>query len=404
MKQQYPPSHPLWAQKAAGDEEARHTLIEAHRWLIGKTRQRIIPSCPVKIEPAELESEGCIALIRAVDQFDPSRGVLFTSYAISFIRGAMLEFLRKEDWTPRSVRTKQKTLKRAEEMCGWDASPEELAAFLGLDRDKFAALQAEAQDRQVCSLDDVIDDSEHDDLDPLVVGEGAADPRPGPESLALAGIEAEQVRRMIGWLPKPEERVIRLYYFEGLTLKKIAREIGRSESRAHQIHAQAIKRFCDFMGVPPPASTRRGFGALRPSWKWSSQFGLSEKLGLTVWRAAQRLELDLSQPLRKEQVELLAKRARYKFGVVRQALADIRRLEGFTVRRSRPQGNKKSVSPEMLARVECTLLEMKVSLSAPVRRPVRESLCDELQIADSTLRAAITHLAMREQGAAHASV
>jgi len=66
---------------------------------------------PVKIQPEDLDQEGLIALVKSVDHFDPRRKVKFESYAISTIRGAMLEYLRREDWVPRSVRTKQKLLK-----------------------------------------------------------------------------------------------------------------------------------------------------------------------------------------------------------------------------------------------------------------------------------------------------
>src|SRR2546428_1659361 len=97
-----------WIQsKEQGSDAARKFIIEHYRYLISKTRQRIIPTVPTKIAPEDLEQEGLIALVKAVDQFEPSRGVKFESYAISMVRGAMLEYLRKEDWVPRSVRTKQ---------------------------------------------------------------------------------------------------------------------------------------------------------------------------------------------------------------------------------------------------------------------------------------------------------
>src|SRR5947209_20092982 len=95
-----------WDQfKNRGSRRHRDFIIEHYRYLISKTRQRIIPSVPTKIAPEDLEQEGLIALVKAVDQFDPGRKVKFESYAISMVRGAMLEYLRKEDWVPRSVRT-----------------------------------------------------------------------------------------------------------------------------------------------------------------------------------------------------------------------------------------------------------------------------------------------------------
>src|SRR5438552_6339516 len=138
-----------WTQfKQDRSAQARDFIIEHYRYLITKTRQRIIPSVPTKIAPEDLEQEGMMALIKAVDQFDPSRNVKFESYAISMVRGAMLEYLRKEDWVPRSVRTKQKLLARAEEALalakGEEITDEDRAEFLELDIDQFYALYFEA--------------------------------------------------------------------------------------------------------------------------------------------------------------------------------------------------------------------------------------------------------------------
>src|SRR4030095_13919630 len=55
------------------------------------------------------------------------------------------------------------------------------------------------------------------------------------------------LHQCVSWLPKPEQTVIRMYYYQGMTLKQIAKELGRSESRAHQLHAQAILRLGGFL-------------------------------------------------------------------------------------------------------------------------------------------------------------
>src|SRR5438874_12892843 len=138
-----------WRQFKVHKSKSHRNFILAHyRYLISKTRQRIIPTVPTKIAPEDLEQEGLIALVKAVDQFEPSRGVKFESYAISMVRGAMLEYLRKEDWVPRSVRTKQKLLARAEEALaltmGEEITVDDRAVFLRLDIDQFYAIYFEA--------------------------------------------------------------------------------------------------------------------------------------------------------------------------------------------------------------------------------------------------------------------
>lgn len=237
--------------KEKGSKAHRDLIIEHYRYLISKTRQRIIPSVPTKIAPEDLEQEGLIALVKAVDQFDPGRKVKFESYAISMVRGAMLEYLRKEDWVPRSVRTKQKMLNRAEEALtlqrGENISDEDRAAFLELDIDQFYQLYFEASVMQIVSLEDVVGDSEHEDLDPLVVLESVRSKDPDPHVTAIVNEQRNLLQQCVSWLPKPEQAVIRMYYYQGMTLKQIAKEIGRSESRAHQLHAQAITRLGGFL-------------------------------------------------------------------------------------------------------------------------------------------------------------
>lgn len=237
--------------KQHGNEKARVEIIEHYRYLITKTRQRIIPSVPTKIDAADLEQEGHIALVRAVDHYDPNRNVKFESYAISMVRGAMLEYLRKEDWVPRSVRTKQKMLQRAEDSLtqikGEEISDEDRAEHLNLDIDQFYALYFEATVMQIVSLEDVVGDTEHEDLDPLVVLESVRSPDPDPHLTAIVNEQRRLLHQFVSWLPKPEQTVITMYYYQGMTLKQIAKEIDRSESRAHQLHSQAITRLAGFL-------------------------------------------------------------------------------------------------------------------------------------------------------------
>ncbi|MFN3649867.1 MAG: sigma-70 family RNA polymerase sigma factor [Armatimonadota bacterium] len=231
---------------------SRDGIIEHYRYLITKTRQRIIPTVPVKIAPEDLDQEGFIALVKAVDHFDLGRKVKFESYAISMIRGAMLEYLRREDWVPRSVRTKQKLLNKAEEELARAKGVENVtdsdrANHLEMPIDAFYQLYYEANVLQVVSLEDVVGDSDREDADPLVVLESVKSKAPDPHVLAIVDSQKSQLARCISWLPAQERTVIVYYYYEGWTLKQIAKHIGRSESRAHQLHSQAIQRLSGFM-------------------------------------------------------------------------------------------------------------------------------------------------------------
>lgn len=238
----------LWHEfKARGSRAARDRIIQHYNYLVTKTRTRIVPSVPVRIAPEDLEMEGYIALVKAVDQFDPRRNVKFESYAISMVRGAMLEYLRREDWVPRSVRAKQKTLQRAEDELTLHKGPQHvspvtLAQHLSMPIDEFFTLYAEANILQMVSLEDVVGDSEHEDLDPLVVLESVRSKEPMPDFQAIGESQRDMMIKCISWLPIQERTVVLLYYYEGWTLKQVAKHLERSESRAHQLHAQAIER------------------------------------------------------------------------------------------------------------------------------------------------------------------
>lgn len=239
------------ALNVSGCERSRQALIEHYLYLVKKTRERSIPTVPVKLTPEDLEQVGYIALIRAVDQYDPKRQIKFESFAITTIRGAMLEYLRCEDWVPRSVRTKQKRLQWAWEKLSFGngkvVTDDELANLLEISLDGYYQLVGEATIRQVVSLDDAMLNSEHGDSDELLLGESIDSEAPDPQSLAEIELRKAILSQGIDWLPKIEQTVISLYYLVGLKQVEIARLIGKSESRVHQLHAQAMRRLRGFI-------------------------------------------------------------------------------------------------------------------------------------------------------------
>jgi RNA polymerase sigma factor for flagellar operon FliA len=81
----------------------------------------------------------------------------------------------------------------------------------------------------------------------LQVLESVKSKDPDPHLMAIVDSQRTLMAKCISWLPIQERTVVVLYYYEGLTLKQIAKHIGRSESRAHQLHSQAIQRLSGFI-------------------------------------------------------------------------------------------------------------------------------------------------------------
>lgn len=236
----------LWKsyKKNANNAQLREKLILKYLHLVRYVVSRLPITLPISIAPEDLVSYGTMGLMEAVERFDPDRGLKFETYAVTRIRGAIIDQLRFQDWIPRGVRKRSKelgeTMQRLEGQLGRAPSDEELAAEMGVSRTKLQAMLAESQNL-VLSLDDSFgNDSAGTNMTLLDMVEDKNSPDPQGE------FEANELRRRlaeaIASLPEREKLLIALYYHENMTLKEIGEVICVSESRVCQLHAQAILR------------------------------------------------------------------------------------------------------------------------------------------------------------------
>jgi RNA polymerase sigma factor FliA len=236
--------------KAVGDPKARASIIDNYAYLVKITAGRVVTNLPPNLEREDLYTAGAMGLIKAVDQFDPGRQVKFETYAIALIRGAILESLREEDWVPRSVRERAKTLERTffelEVKLGNPPTEAQVAEHLGISQDDLARMMNETGRGSVLSLDDMILGSEGSERLHL------ADVLPDDSESPVADVETrERIRQLataIDRLPERERLVIALYYYEGLTFKEIGKVLTVSESRVYQLHTQAVLRMRGYLG------------------------------------------------------------------------------------------------------------------------------------------------------------
>ena len=235
--------------KVGQDPNARVEIINHYAYLVKITSGRLVTSLPGGIDRDDLVGAGVVGLIKAVDQFDPSRDIKFETYAIALVRGAILEMLREEDWVPRSIRDKLRVLERVQKSLEtkFDRSPtdHEVAEEMGVSVQEVSELLVRIGRTAVYSLDDILTNAEGDDTmhyKDLIVDEDA-DPR--------REMEGREIRKLLGegveLLPERERLVVALYYYEGLTFKEIGRVLTVSESRVYQLHTQAVGRMRNYM-------------------------------------------------------------------------------------------------------------------------------------------------------------
>ncbi len=235
----------LWRRcKEEGDERARERLVVAYSPLVKYVAGRMASGLPAHVEEGDLISYGLIGLIGAIERFDLDREIKFETYAVSRIRGAIIDELRSLDWVPRSVRAKARDVEKVhsqlENKLGRAPSEEEMAAKLGISVDDFRTTLLEIANSSVLALDDLWTVSDADggqvSLLDTIRDPNAVDPEEAIDTVELKDRLADAIEA----LPDRERLVIALYYYETLTLREIGDVLGVTESRVSQLHTKAV--------------------------------------------------------------------------------------------------------------------------------------------------------------------
>jgi len=229
---------------AAPEATTRDELIMKYMPLVYYVVNGLALSLPPMLDLDDIRSYGTMGLIDAIDRFDPNRAVKFETYAVTRIRGYIIDQLRTLDWIPRSARQRARQIERThdemEREMGRVPTANEVAGRLGLDRGKYDQAMQDATCITL-SLDAMLHpDEESLNGGLLHVVEDESSPSPS------ACLEARDMRNAVsvalGTLPEREQHLLRLYYFEERTLQEISRVLEVSESRVCQLHTRALGR------------------------------------------------------------------------------------------------------------------------------------------------------------------
>ncbi len=237
----------LWRRyKEDGDPRARERLVLAYAPLVKYVAGRMSTGLPAHVEEADLISYGLIGLISSIERFEPAREIRFETFAITRIKGSIIDELRSLDWVPRSVRAKAREIERAnvklEHQLRRAPTDQEMASALETTVEEFQESLVRISNTSVVALDELwtVSDSSGDQVSLLdtIEDEEGVDPA---RELDLSEMK-DRLADAIARLPEREKLVVALYYYENLTLREIGEVLGVTESRVSQLHTKAVLR------------------------------------------------------------------------------------------------------------------------------------------------------------------
>jgi RNA polymerase sigma factor FliA len=229
--------------KASGQESPDWSLLERYMPLVKSIVSRMRIYFPASVDEDDIYSIGISGLVTAVRRCDSDKTESFASYAALRIKGAILDELRKLDWIPRSDRILAKKLRRVidelEQNLMRPATEDEAAAAMGMTLGEYEKLLDNIRPITFISLDSVAGNDESqggNQLHETVSDITAPDARDDAEHKETIQLLKERIRQ----LPPLPQKVLAMYYYEGMRMAEIAEVFHLTESRICQIHAQAV--------------------------------------------------------------------------------------------------------------------------------------------------------------------
>ena len=248
--------------KETGSVELRNQLVMHYSYIAKAVAVKMSSTYHKYASVEEMVNHGAIALIDSLERFDPDQGVKFSTYAFTKVRGAIIDYVRKQDWLPRNIRQRAKEIDTAvshlANELGRFPTDHEVAGHLGIPTDKYQKEAARVALSNTLSLDALMDARDAEGYHFEVSDQ---DPKLQPELVLEDQELQETLAKGIAALQKNEQLVLSLYYEKNLHMKEIAQVMEVSEPRISQIHSRAIQKLRDYMSVylnsDPPQKTSK---------------------------------------------------------------------------------------------------------------------------------------------------
>ena len=232
----------LWSEHFSNSEDKvpRDKLIMHYIYLVRYVISRIKVSLPPTFTYEDVTSYGVEGLIDAIEKYTPNRGAHFETYALTRIRGTIIDKIRSQDWLPRTIRKKIKEIKDIAELMkqklGRAPTTSEIAEKMGVEKERIDEILA--QDSKVGSIYDKKSEDGSVEIIDTIEDEKFVQ----PDVVMEKNDSKKELELAMKKLPERERTLLVCYYHENMTLKQIGDVINISESRVCQLHAQAIMK------------------------------------------------------------------------------------------------------------------------------------------------------------------
>ncbi|MEO1210020.1 MAG: RNA polymerase sigma factor SigF [Cyanobacteria bacterium J06638_20] len=228
----------------------RNQLVQLNMGLVRKIAHRISHQC---VEPYEdLEQIGYLGLINAIERFKPDQGCAFSSFAVPYIRGEILHFLRDRGSAVKVPRRWQDLQKEGQRVrmrltreLGFPPNEQQVAEALGISLLEWSEVSIAIKNRLPLSLDATVQQTDSS----ITLGETLPDPKYFINQTLEE--DRQQLQRAMSQLEDKLRTAVEFVYYSGLSRKEVAERIGVSPMTVTRRIHRGLDQMVTFLQVQP---------------------------------------------------------------------------------------------------------------------------------------------------------
>ena len=228
--------------KKTKDPEIKKEITMQYLYIARTTATKLYDLYSTTMQMEDAVNEGVVAIIKGIDMYDPDKNIKFSTYITTRVRGAMLDYVRKQEWMPRGF---YKQLGIIESACedmklelGRTPTVDELAKHLGIEKKRCQRIISMKNRRNIQSLAFLLENQ--NTSNGLQITNN--DTQVQPEEACLWEEDMRVLAEGIAQLNEKEQKTLALHYMEGLKMEQVGRVIGVSQPRASQIHTIDLRK------------------------------------------------------------------------------------------------------------------------------------------------------------------